>query len=231
MKPDLKDYDTLDVTALKKAEIPIELCDGCVRYAMKKGLPRYQIAEFFLLQLETAIKLNLIDFILDNGDGFLQPEYFVHKDILNNWPEMDYPPITYDVAKYLKEREGQTIAPTPTPPELIRRRPPELIKRIMLARQKKTEPLDKPTPQLTANDSPATSTKLMLALAVKGLGFYDPNNERRGKQADAVRFFENQMEKEGLTNQYLKVSTLKDNLLKAMNTLKEHAILDIKDDT
>lgn len=199
MKPDLTDYDTLDVTALKKAEIPVGLCNGKVRTAMKQMLPRWDVAEFFLLQLKTAIKQNKIDYIVDDDRGRLQPEYFVHEDILSNWPELEYPPIPYYVAEYLKEREGQTIAPTP------------------------------PT-KLSANNSQAISKNLMLSIAVKALGFYDPRDTRKGKQADAVRFFQKQIEKQGLTGQYLSESTLKANLKEAMDALKQHAILDIKDD-
>ena len=88
----------------------------------------------------------------------------------------------------------------------------------------------KPAPRKKPNDSPAISTKLMLAMAVKGLGYYDPNHKGKGKQADAVRFFENQLVKEGLTKQCLSNSTLRDNLDKALDTLKEYAVLDKKDD-
>lgn len=87
-----------------------------------------------------------------------------------------------------------------------------------------------PVPQTKPNDSPATSTRLMLAMAVKGLGYYDPNHKGKGKQADAVRFFEKQLVKEGLTGQYLSDSTLRDNLDKAFDTLKQYAVLDKKDD-
>lgn len=205
MKPDLTDYDTLDVTALKKAEIPIELCDGCVRYAMKQELPRYQIAGFFLLQLETAIKLNLIDFILDNGDGFLQPEYFVHKDILNNWPEMDYPPIPYDVAVYLKEREGQTIAPNPTPPGLIKRRP---------ARKKKTEPVEKPaTRKKTSYDPdepPPRSVYSVLGLLLADLKYYEKYDEqgRKGGQGATINHIQGLIEELHISDKGLSKSSL-----------------------
>ncbi|WP_257265334.1 hypothetical protein [Endozoicomonas sp. ONNA2] len=87
-----------------------------------------------------------------------------------------------------------------------------------------------PVSQTKPNDSPATSTRLMLAMAVKGMGFYDPNHKGKGKQADAVRFFEKQLVKEGLTGQYLSGSTLRDNLDKALDTLKQYAVLDKKDD-
>lgn len=88
----------------------------------------------------------------------------------------------------------------------------------------------KPPPREKTSDSPATSTKLMLAMALKGLGYYDPNHKGKGKQADAVRFFEKQLVKEGLTGQYLSGSTLRDNLDKAFDTLKQYAVLDKKDD-
>ena len=87
-----------------------------------------------------------------------------------------------------------------------------------------------PVPQTKPNDSPATSTRLMLAMAVKGLGYYNPNHKGKGKQADAVRFFEKQLVKEGLTGQYLSGSTLRDNLDKTFDTLKQYAVLDKKDD-
>ena len=70
----------------------------------------------------------------------------------------------------------------------------------------------------------------MIALAVKDKGFFDPKNERRGKQADAMRFFQKQLEKEGLTDQYLSASTIKSNLKTAMDALEKYAVLDKKDD-
>ena len=47
---------------------------------------------------------------------FIEPIYLVHKDILNNWLTMDYPPIPEEVAKYLKEKE-QTIEEPLSPKE------------------------------------------------------------------------------------------------------------------
>ena len=88
----------------------------------------------------------------------------------------------------------------------------------------------KPAPRKKTSDSPAISTQLMLAMAVKGLGYYDPNHKGKGKQADAVRFFQNQLVKEGLTSQCLSDSTLRDNLKKALDTLKQYAVLDKKND-
>ena len=88
----------------------------------------------------------------------------------------------------------------------------------------------KPAPRKKTIESPAISTRLMLAVAVKGLGYYDPNHKAKGKQADAVRFFEKQLVKEGLTGQCLCDSTLRDNLKKALDTLKQYAVLDKKND-
>jgi len=90
--------------------------------------------------------------------------------------------------------------------------------------------ISKQPPRKKPNDSPAISTKLMLAMAVKGLGYFDPNHKGKGKQADAVRFFEDQLVKEGLTRQCLSDSTLRDNLDKAFDTLKQYAVLDKKND-
>lgn len=56
-----------------------------------------------------------------------------------------------------------------------------------------------PVSQTKPMDSRAISKDLMIGLAIKDKGFFDPKNERRGKQADAVRFFQKQLEKEGLT--------------------------------
>ena len=230
MKPDLTDYDTLDVIALKRADIPIGLCGGEVRSAMKQGLPRGDIADFFLLQLKTAIELDKIDYRVDDDKGRLRPEYFVRTDTLNNWPELEYPPIPRNVADYLEAREGKTKEPTPAPQEFIRRRPDRKIKNEFVFPQYAKKKNGKTNSTDAVKDSPAISTKLMLAMAVKGLGYFDPNHKGKGKQADAVRFFEKQLEKEGLTRQCLSDSTLRDNLDKAFDTLKQYAVLDKKND-
>ncbi len=191
MKPDHTDYYTLDVTALNRANIPLGLCDGIVKQAKEKMLPRCDVAEFFLLQLETAIEQGNIDYVVEKVEGRLTDEYLVHKNILNNWPELDYPPIPDGVSDYLKDLE--------------------------------------PTTQPPINDSPSRSTMLMLAMAVKGWGYYDCKHVKKG-QADAERRFQKLIKDYGLTGQYLSPSTMKYNLKNAMDLLDEFSTIKEKQD-
>ena len=124
---------------------------------------------------------------------------------------MDYPPIPYDVAKYLKEREGQTIAPNPTPPGLIKRRP---------ATKKKTEPVEKPsTRKKTSYDPdepPPRSVYSVLGLLLADLKYFEKYDEqgRKGGQDRTITHIKELAEKYHVSDKGLS----KSNLQRVINT-------------
>lgn len=98
MKPDNEDYYTTDEAALIRAGIPISLCNE-VAHAKAQNLPEWQKAETYLIQLRVAIAEGIIqpaspEFIKNDPDmAFIcSGTKYVSRDILNNWPEVDYPP-------------------------------------------------------------------------------------------------------------------------------------------
>ena len=217
MKPDNKEYYTIDEAALLKAGIPVELCNGKVRAAMKQRLPlpRWDIAEFFLLQLKTAVELNKIDYEVERLEGRLQPTitYLVHRDILNNWPELEYPPIPSKVSEYLKEREGQTIETTPT-------------------RKKKTEPVEKPaTRKKTSYDPdepPPRSVYSVLGLLLADLKYYERYDEqgRKGGQEATINHIQGLAEELHISDKGLSKSNLQRIINTALDVLNSSFLPD-----
>lgn len=190
------EYYPIDFIALKRANLTKYGCET-VQKAKKRGLPRWDIADFFLLQLKTAIELETIEYIGEwvESNGFnCEYVYLVHKDILSNWPALNYPSIPKKVIAYLKILEGHIAEDPPTQPETTKR--------------KKTS--------YDPDEPPPRSVYSVLGLLLADLKYFEKYDEqgRKGGQDRTITHMKELAEKYHVSDKGLS----KSNLQRVINT-------------